>query len=347
MQSSRQEISYINSMKAIGMFLVAFAHLEVPALSSLFINSFSMPLFFAVSGFLISTKTYSFKTFLGKKAKTLLIPYVFFASVTFCFWFFLERKFGNVPSDVPVTNYLTGIALAIPDKAYLGFNIPIWFLPSLFCAEILFFLIHKYLGKYSIAICVVFFGIGMALKAWLPFRLPYGLDVACFALIFLETGYFLQTKNSIQKYISGRPWAANLFYGLAFAAVTFIVASLNDENGHVNMYLCSFNNYLLFLVTAFAGVFSLFFLGNCIPKNKISDFFGRNTLVILGFHLMMFSLIKGVLHFLFKMDLSIFFDAFFLNLALNIAAFILFIPVIIGLNRYVPFLLGRPYKARS
>lgn len=342
----RQETSlhYINTIKTIGIFCVVFAHLSLPNELLKFINIFHMPLFFFISGYLFSMEKYDFQNLIKRKAKTLLIPYLFFAICSYIFWYFIGSKYGNntlTDPDMPI-QYAKGILFAFPMKEYLGFNIPIWFLPCLFVSELLFFLINKQTGKYALPISMIIYIIGIAIKEYLPFRLPWGIDVALFALLFIQLGYLFRTKNGFNKYINRLKPDIKLISCGCFFILTYLLAQLNiGESTYVTMYSREFNSHLLFLPASLSGICFMFLGGAILPQNRIFNFYGRNTILILGFHLICFSFIKAIQVFLFHIPIEKANETILPNLLYTCLAFLFLSPVILGINKYFPYLLGR------
>ena len=72
-QTFPSRISWIDMAKGYGTILVILAHIG-SGIGRLWIYTFHMPLFFFLSGYVFSTK-YEFREFLGKKVKTLIVPY--------------------------------------------------------------------------------------------------------------------------------------------------------------------------------------------------------------------------------------------------------------------------------
>lgn len=62
-------------MKTIGIYLIVLGHM-FPKPGTIFIYSFSVPLFFFISGFLFS-RSETFGSFLIKNIKSLIVPYLF------------------------------------------------------------------------------------------------------------------------------------------------------------------------------------------------------------------------------------------------------------------------------
>ena len=333
-------IPFINIVRVITIFGVILAHLPIPENLCKFISIFRMPLFFFVSGYLVSFKDIAFKDFLQKKLKTLILPYFWFAVITFLFWYFAGRKYGDDalnPGD-PV-KFLLGIFLAIPSKEFLGFNIPIWFLPCLFFTESLFFMIRKHFANREFLLIIPLFVIGLFIKEITPIPLPWGLNISICALLFFYTGYLLRKQGFGEFHINKLSYIKRVAVSIMFLLLTILFSYLNEER--VEFYLLEFGNYVLFFSGAFSGIVFVVFLSSCISNNRLWTFYGRNTIIILGFHFLSFTFIKGIQFFVLKIPLDIINGSVIYNIIYALLSFVILAPVIIFINKYCPFLLGR------
>jgi fucose 4-O-acetylase-like acetyltransferase len=286
--------------------------------------------------------TVSFKKMIVKKVRTLLLPYFLFAFISFLYWFFIGKNYGDdILQKHNATQYLTGIFLAIPSKEYLGFNLPVWFLPSLFCTEILFYFGKKIFKQYSFIIFIFCFGLGILLKEFEVGRIPYGLDVSLFALLLIQTGQWLKNRQLIEKYICNQSLVVKIGFAVIAFCLTCFVSQINQENGSVYIVDRVFNNYFLFFAGVFTGNLFILYLSNCLPVIRLFNFYGRNTIILLGLHLIVFSLIKGIQVFLLGIPIETTQDIFIIDIIYVIFVFILLAPVIYCVNKYMPFLLGR------
>ena len=86
---------WIDTLKAVAIFLVVCGHYVHTPVVKAFIYSFHMHLFFMISGFLYHKKD-TFGKLVIKKAKTLLVPYLIFSLIGYGF-FLLRRRFGDNP----------------------------------------------------------------------------------------------------------------------------------------------------------------------------------------------------------------------------------------------------------
>ncbi|MDR1119329.1 MAG: acyltransferase family protein [Dysgonamonadaceae bacterium] len=343
MKDNPNEIQFLNTAKVIGIFLVIYAHLSIPQTPYIFINSFHMPLFFCISGYFVSTSKYTFKDFFIRKFRTLIVPYFIFAIVSLFFELLIGQKYGNNANTHPdISKYIAGIFLAIPSRAYLGFNIPLWFLPALFSIEIIFYLYRKYFHRYSWITVICSFLIGILLKHTLPFRLPWGIDVALFAMPFVQIGYYLKRKNLNDAFFIRMNFTAKSSIILTSAILTLLFSTVNiRHNSGVLVYALQFNNYFLFFAAACTGIIFTFMLSSCIPASGLVRFYGRNTIILLGLHFMAYSVVKGLLHFIFQIPMEIINGNAYLKLFISVGDFIVLTPVIYCVNKYTPQLLGR------
>lgn len=336
---------FIDFAKSIGIYLVILGHLVLPPNVCNFIFAFHMPLFFFISGFLFFQKETSFGELIKNKAKTLLIPYIFFNIVTYFFWLFIGRKFGNdALIEISVLKPIFGILYGVGTGDFLVHNIALWFLPCLFCVEVIFFKLVVYksiIYRYLIILILLF--VGQLFSSYSSFRLPLSLDTSLVALLFFSLGYDLKKSKFFESF------SFEKIYFLLFALVIicfYFLLFISNKNGKVdmngNVYGESFS---LFILGSFFGIllilFISFFLEFYFGKINIIEFISKNTLTIFSLHLIGLSLIKGVSVYIFKIPLneweSNLIIPFFVSLALLL---VLCIPSYL-INKYLGILIGK------
>ena len=82
--ADKARMNWIDWMKVIGMFLIVYGH-TFPQRWSLYIYSFSVPLFFVISGFL-TRRELSLRVFWKKIFFNLLLPLLIISVVSFGFY---------------------------------------------------------------------------------------------------------------------------------------------------------------------------------------------------------------------------------------------------------------------
>ncbi|MDR1592472.1 MAG: hypothetical protein LBS16_06285, partial [Prevotellaceae bacterium] len=74
MNNPASDIYFVNVAKTVAIAFVALAHLGLTENLASFINSFRMPFFFFISGYLLKIDNVVFIDFVRKKFRSLLIP---------------------------------------------------------------------------------------------------------------------------------------------------------------------------------------------------------------------------------------------------------------------------------
>ena len=133
MQAMKEKprIDWIDASKGIGILLVLVAHVfnqcGTFSKASLLIYSFHMPLFFILSGYIISAKNLDmdWRALFFKYFKALLLPYLLYTCCNMCLWLVLNRDFST-------TMLLACFKDLILFKGWKA----TWFLPALFVAQL-------------------------------------------------------------------------------------------------------------------------------------------------------------------------------------------------------------------
>lgn len=191
----KQRIEYIDLAKGLCISLVVLYHIhcfETTTETSL--QFFRMPLYYFLSG--IFFKEYGgLAIFSIKKVNKLIIPFLFFFLVAYAagivchFLHFYERGIIEEPFH---WNMIFDIFTKLRRGEDIGYNVPIWFLLSLFEANLLFYLLRTRIKNDKILLAVSF-AIGiLSVIAGLN-KLPYCIDRTLIALPFFAVGYSLKT----------------------------------------------------------------------------------------------------------------------------------------------------------
>ncbi|OJU50240.1 MAG: hypothetical protein BGN96_10355 [Bacteroidales bacterium 45-6] len=216
-------------------------------------------------------------------------------------------------------------------------NIPIWFFMCLFVVEMFFYILFRRKNRFVwmiIAGILLLIFVAWANSALNPYVLPFTIPTALYAVVFYAFGYLLKQSKALA--------VNNIIIVIVEALIVLLVAYFN---GKVAMHRNIYGNPLLFFAGGIAGAFFIIhlsrYLSNLFKSNKLVCYLGANTLVICGFHLQTFSVIKAIVIYVLGLSLSVFSQKIGLNMLFSAVSILLCIPVIWFINRYLPFIAGK------
>jgi len=337
-----KRIPYIDVAKGIGILLVVFGHSGFPAPEvNQWISSFHMPLFFLLSGILLS-HTGAHEQPLGdtikKKARTILVPYLWFSVFSILFSAILDTATfaAYLPNALLQTVVFYGISV-------------LWFLPSLFFGETVFLFIRKHTSLpvtafLSLVICLIsvfvvntyHYHYVTDFDSYLSLLGAYLISVfvrAGMAVAFLALGYFSHVLF-FQKEHSQITYAA---LACLFFAANLYFAFKNDAVDLNNMV---FHDYRLYFPAAYCGGMFLICLSAVLPAWKPLIFAGRHSLIIMATH--MNCRFLGVCYAIGNIALSLlpFLGQPGFMLVCTAVMIVLEVSAIYVINHYAPFIIG-------
>jgi len=355
-QPPKERIPYLDTAKAIGIFLVFYGHLvsefsqvgsSVAFTQFKFIFSFHMPFFFVVAGFFFRRRFQSFGQEIINLFYKRMLPVFLFGALMLPLWpVYRYLIWGYV--DIPIFSekvlpYLKGQ----PDL-----NPITWFLVCLFMVEILAAMILPKIKKpcWGFVIAGLFLGFGLFLTQdidraeWLfgIYKNTWYIHEAVVAFGLYALGfYFFPILMTILQWKG--IW--RLFLLAIFGGITIATYNLNAPSPEFVVILKEswHGNSDWFLITAFTGTLTLLLLSTFVPQNKALDFIGRNTLILLG--------INGFFHLFINLHIATRIETLesiwvitITSLLASILSILVSVPVILFLNKYLPQLVGRPYQ---
>lgn len=322
-------IVWVDIAKGIGIILVIMGHIA----ENKIIYSFHMPLFFILSGYLYKNK----EKFVRKKIKSILVLYLFFAIVSFLYWYFIERYFRE--QDVSPINVFLNIWIATPSINYV-FNTALWFLPCLFITEVMFHFLEKRIKntKILLSFIIVFSIIGYIYPKLNIIRLPFGIDSAFIAIGFYFFGYWWKKSENIILQKVNLNIITRIIVLCICCIVVICVPSLTNGMNIGNM---EYPFYPIIYLTSFAGFFMIYLVSNMISENRPLQFLGQNTLVLLGIHEPIKRIVIEIVHRIFSIQTEIMRTNIIGKLIITALVILVCIPFIYIINRYLPFLIGR------
>lgn len=330
----KSRITWVDIAKGIGILLVLMGHISHNQHISSFIYCFHMPLFFIISGYLYNDKEH----YIRKKIKSILIPYLFLAIISFVYWYFIERNLrnqGNNPLDV-----FLNIWLARGGNDNYIFNVALWFLPCLLTVEIAFhFLIKKVKNIKILSVFMLALSIIGYIYAKLNLvRLPFCIDIAFTAIVFYFFGY-LWRRNG-ETYFEKLKLSKRSIYIIILLCFS-ITAILSQLIGNIDMNNLQYPLYPLLYILPIIATFMVYLISLVIKENKILQYLGRNTLIIMGVHEPIKRVLIEVINRLLNIQTEILRTNIFGIVFVTIILILVCIPIVFIINNYLPFLIGR------
>ena len=259
-QSRAERLPWLDILKGIGVLLVVIGHVYSNDTIYRWFYSFHMPLFFLAAGCVYREK--SVLADVKRRIQTILIPYFSFGFLILLYWQIIERRFRN--SSMSFMDSFVGLFFGAYNK--LDFNIHLWFLPCFFVTVVLFNVLVNWGGSKTAYIVSVLMSL-----IYVVFPMPelfWGIN-----RVFKYIGFY-----AVGAVLTGREMKVldrNRIYEL------FVVVLLT-----LNFYL-SYHNLttgVMWFVTALIGIGGVIIISQIIDENKVLEYFGRISLIVLCIH---------------------------------------------------------------
>lgn len=184
-------LEYVDITKGIALILVVCSHSDAFDLMWMMMDM-CIPIFFFCSGYTFKMKG-TFKESMMKKARKLLIPYLFFNLVMFCvFCHFSLREFVGII----YSRYCLYPLYETPNvKFFTSGNYPMWYLTSMIVSYFLFYIIVYY-EKYKNAIILIY---ALLIVGFMkcPILLPWSIDTAPLTALMIYVGMKVRKHDLI------------------------------------------------------------------------------------------------------------------------------------------------------
>ena len=353
----KERIKYIDAAKGIGMLMIMLGHITAynnPV--DTWMSSFKVSIFYIISGFLMSysgsVKERDFKTYVSKILRNLAIPYVAFSVIGILF-----KTSVAVLKHKPMAKVIWTLKKCLMDSIFLkGIN-SMWFIPTLFIGEILFFwlirspkiikIIYGIVGIFAITFSNMFISFlgstmtGQSVQGLRDdmVRLTGAIGKSLSAAWFIGAGYIIY-----RFYKDIRRNDIKLVFGIILTFVNVILSQYN-QNVDFNSLKdgsCKFLFYICGIVGSLGAIMLLDYVSSHIKIDCI-DYWGKNSLIImcthtvLGMRTVAYSGWKKVAYMPDTGNLEYICECI---IALIILMFIEY-GIITFINKYCPFLIGK------
>ena len=328
MNKTNTRIEWIDTARGIALIFVIFGHLKTPYLAT-WIYTCHIPLFFFLSG-CVYRQPPSFKTFIKKKVKGLVVPYFSLGAVILLFYEVLNLVNGSENSlygDGP-----TMLWNLIKQQGYWT----IWFLACLFVCQMLFYWILR-MGheKRNIVLCT---SIIVAIVAFVYYRLggkvlPWCIDIAYVAQLFFTLGYFFNKSTRFkQRLVLSRniQWCM-LFLALLFVNFVSGFANIRLTGKSLDMSIGMYGNEILAIISALSGILFVVMVSTRI-NSRLLTYLGQNTMIIFGWHSRIIIVALDMLysHFIFFTN-----ESFAMQLARSLISFAIILAILIPVTELI------------
>lgn len=378
---SKNRLDYLDMAKGFGMLFVLIGHLQGDTIFQLspyfhplcvFIFAFHMPLFFIISGILMSIReesimTTSLKSQISKRFKGIMIPYFWFS-----LFYFSVVIYAFIKGSIAYQTVLVNLWYVL--SGY-GMNV-LWFLPALFFGEILFLVLRRRLSNKSFNIVIPVIFAAFYTLAYYFSTLSYDTSVAkrlheLVTLLmrpFLVCGWifvgytlhnFISGDNHLSKWINKADSAilsyknkednsslsSSLMYRSLYILIGIIglviCAVLSKVNNGVDFRSLVLRNAFFYILCSLLGSYGLISLCKGLPRINLISFWGINSLVFMAVH-------NSETILFYALKLSMFVNQY-LTHARGYICYLIILAVIliytslmiIVINRFFPFILGK------
>ena len=311
-------IDYIDVIKGLTIFGVVWVHTVCPQwLIPLLVNS----IFFFLSGFFFKRKP--LKTFVCEKVRSLLIPFSFFYLISYPFSI-VVHYWDNRTLGTFDWGCLFDVFECSVETDYLFINVPLWFLLCIFVIQILYYFI-SYLNKWMIAIIAL---LCLGLKSlFYSIPAPFMINAAFYYLGFFALGNLV-----------GKPWIEKLkdirFRKVSLGVSLFLFAALfipiDDLSG--------WWHDMAYQVKLFMVFFILMSVASWFNEKRwlsLVRFYGENSLIVLGVHVVPLLIIRRITIAVFGYCTPL------MGFVQSIIVMAVMYVVILFCNKYIPFLVGK------
>lgn len=309
-----QHFKWLDIAKGIGIILVIMDHTVF--LKHEFISLFHMPLFFFLSGITLREGAFS-NEYVLKKAKRILVPYLFFSAISF-------------------------VAILIFRNKELLTNGPIWFLQSLFIALMCSSIVVNLKRSYQLVVVISVLsyltittnGGGITM---FPFDLDF--DRSIFGTLFLLSGFYMRNflcqADKRSTYITLLMITAFIYFVTAYTSIYMLGVTGSFLDGRIYNH-----NLFMFMIAAITGTLALVYFSKIIGKASALEWLGRNSLAIMCVH-------YPIAQFwnLFMSSLTIYNEGgIYVKALFAIISYIVILlaslPIVIMLKKYMPQYVG-------
>lgn len=264
-----RHIDYIDTAKGIGILSVLIGHI-FPRQNVDFIYLFHMPLFFFISGYLLSPQPTT--NFITKKTKGLIIPYIYFALIIIT----LNTVISAILGSLTIVDVAKSLIKSVYGGALLKGDLgAYWFITVLFISIIILNWMLNNLNTRKILLITIAmysaFFINQHYIASIVF--PLGVNICLQAIPLMYIGYLSRNNQKFFKILSAAGMAFLLMYVL-----------LQPESMRVDFKASQYGIPVINTLLSITWIYITFLLSNALKEIDILKFIGSASLTIMFTH---------------------------------------------------------------
>lgn len=326
---TKLRINYIDYTKGYGILIVALSHVTAyfSACHFLFryIESYHMALFFIIAGVLStykSNESESLRTFISKKYKSLIIPYIYFSLFNTILKFSVLLMIHGLTKEIFHREMI---------ELFIIGNGTVWFLLALFFTELL----YKYISVFENKLLHIFLALICLI---ICFYIKSTDNPFIIVLLRVFAGYSFYVSGIIlNKYILNR-YTINMFWG--FLLLLLGILSFYKLGSNYSLFYAIFENSIGSILSIYLNTIGcIIIFKNIKSEFKLWLYFGRNSLIIMLMHtvILLFYTYPANGSYGLLPDVTQWMTAF------SIFATIILInmPIIDFINNKIPFVIGK------
>lgn len=324
--STKEHLYWIDWMKVLGMYFIIAGHMF--SAGNEYLYTFSVPLFFAISGFLCHHENDN-RVFWNKLFSNLILPCLLICLIVLTLEIVARLATNKmVWSMIPMR--LFNILIGNQGKGVVGGGIGMcWFIYTLVICKILYqYVCNKYFQATIVLLCIA---IAIVYNENGNYLYNSIINVTLAYPAFIGGGILLREleKKTIRH--------ITVLVVMMLLSLLLIVV-ITHLNGSVKMYGALYgNNIFLFFIGAAAGIICIYAISLMLqryrPKHLVTLSMG--TVLILGFHNYFLIVYKVFLKSI---------RTTFMDYSVSLVILLAFIPIILLTNKYFPVLLGSRSK---
>lgn len=340
MEKIKKRVYWVDILRGLAMFLVVYGHTSKSTEIKHIIYSFHMPLFFIISGManVFQKEDLSFKDFLKKKIKSLIIPY-FLLNLVLLPLSYYNGSIGAI-KQFTIPEFLLGILYSNNLGCYDSPSNATWFITTLFLVELLFYFLKKVLKTdkdlmYGVGI-IGLAGYANSVAKW-QYDGPWHIQVVLTAIVLYYIGYiFMKNIEKIKNILNTK--TKIIFTSVLLSGIGLYCAITNTR---VSMTADKYGSILYFYIAALSFSFAMALV--CMRfldrDLKIINYIGKNTLLWIAIQIPIIRLMQHLF--------PIFEARERYTLLLAVIVYFAIIPISMLVNKLLPFLVGKSYRKKE